>query len=229
MGSSDENVKEFLGYADCFRQIQAKISDSVSAQWHDLDADILNANEAALSVLNSVLARKAGICILSITDEDKNRASIHAEFVKSVNAVEYCLQRGLYGAAATLIRRELEAVNNCYAYRKGKQKDGKNPRLKPHRHMEDVYKSLTNLAHNAKRESMLYLSGGSPANLDPKFDKAFAEWLLLTHIHCLCSVAMDMTHKAEFSADEPFSEDEKFFLACALGVLTAKEYLIFEP
>ncbi|SHL64369.1 hypothetical protein SAMN05444414_12419 [Roseovarius marisflavi] len=228
MGISDENIKGFLGYADCFRQTQAEISDGVSAQWHDLDADILNANEAALSVLNSVLARKAGICILSITDEDKNRASIHADFVKSINAVEHCLQRGLYGAAATLIRRELEAVNNCYAYRKGKQKDGKNPHIKPYKHLDGVYKSLTNVAHNSKRDAMQYLSGGSPANLDPKFDKAFAEWLLLTHIHCLCSVAMDMTYKAEFSADEPFSGDEKFFLECALDVLTAKEYLVLK-
>lgn len=228
MGSSDENIKGFLGYADCFRQTQCQISDSVSAQWHDLDADILNANEAALSVLNSVLARTAGICMLSITDSDKNRASIHADFVKSISAVEHCLQRGLYGAAATLIRRELEAVNNCYAYRKGKQTDGKNPHIKPHKHLEDVYKSLTNITHNSKRDAMEYLSGGLPANLDPKFDKAFAEWLLLTHIHCLCSVAMDMTHKAEFSADEPLSGNEKFFLACALGVLTAKEYLVLE-
>ncbi|SLN50871.1 hypothetical protein PEL8287_02665 [Roseovarius litorisediminis] len=228
MGKSDENIKDFLGYADCFRQMQAKISDGVSAQWHDLDEDILNANEAALSVLNSVLARKAGICIISITDEDKNRASVHADFVKSINAVEHCLKRGLYGAAATLIRREHEAVNNCYAYRKGKQKDGKNPHIKPHKHLDDVYRSLTDVAHNAKRDAMLYLSGGSPANLDPKFNKDYAEWLLLTHIHCLCSVAMDMTHKAEFSADQPFSGEEEFFLACALGVLTAKKYLVFE-
>ena len=179
-----------------------------------------------LAVLMSVVDRSKNPSKIELSQSEVHRAAIIADFCKSIAAFELCLSSGLYGAVATLARREIEAVNNCFAHRRDEQRNKKNPRIKPFRHLNDIYAELSGIAHNTDRDGMLLLSGGSPANLDPEFDLLRTEQLLMVHIHCVCGIALEASDIVSAEADKSgLDEREKHYCSVALGVLVKRGFL----
>ncbi len=216
----------FSGFATTLRNKQTRLSFGVAEKWDDIDANLILANEMALACLGSILSRAGLVSCLEINDSDRHRAAIHADFVKGLQAVEFCLERGLYSQAATLVRREMEAVNNLIAHRKGKQKDKRNPKNNPFPQLSQIYKSLSGIAHNADRIAMAYLAGGSPADTDPRFDQGFCEHLLETHVHCMVAVCLDLVETIPSTTPERFNRDEEYYLQVTLGILVDRGFII---
>jgi len=222
------DAPEFFKFASLLRSKQSELSNQVEANWTECDQAILVANELALSCYASVMSRKESVKDKPFSEHLRHRAAIHSDFVKGLSLVEFSLKRGLYGSAATLLRREMEAVNNCYAHRIGKQKDKKNPHVKPHKHLDAIYNQLSGIAHTSDRELMSYLSGGAVADLAPRFDKQLAEHYLQTHISCLISMAMDLSFERKYSAQSYLDPSEEKYAAEALAVLTMTGFLNLE-
>ncbi|MEM7471240.1 MAG: hypothetical protein AAF340_07805 [Pseudomonadota bacterium] len=222
---TEEDVVAFANGAEVFRAKQQELSKQVGNQITQVDQSLIHSNTLMLSVLVSVIDRTGKRQIDNPEGSELNRAAIIADFCKSIAGFELCISSGLYGAASTLARRELEAVNNCFALRRGEQKDRTNPRVKPFKHLNAIYKELSGIAHNTHRDGMLQLSGGSPANLDPIFDLERTENLLMTHIHCVCGIALEAASLSPASENDVLNEREKHYCALALGVLVKKGFL----
>lgn len=213
-------------YASILRSSQLAGREKTEQSWQGLDHELRLANELTLNVISSILHRHLAACSIDESAPSQHRCDIHADYIKSIFAVEHALCTGLYGVAATLIRREIEAVNNCYAHHMGHQKNKKNPHIKPFKHIEEHYKSLSGIAHNSDRGAMSYLASGVPANVDPIFDKGFCEYLLKIHIHCNASIGLDMAYLSPYSNEEMFSPTEDSELAKIFSVLLESKFLI---
>lgn len=221
-----EIAAEFIQhFGVTLRETQRDVSTSVANGWQEIDPAVRLANDLAISILGSIVGRAASYSPLKITDELRRRAAIHAEFIRSISAVENSLSNGQYGSAATLIRREFEAVNVLFANRKGRAKDRKNPGNNPFSHLRNVYRQLSEIAHNTGWEAMEFLSEGSPSNLDPRFEKSFCEYLLMCHIHAVLCVATDMSGDTLFVTGVQLTASEKKFSMNVMSILFMKGFL----
>jgi len=121
----------------------------------------------------------------------------------------------------------LEAVNNVFAHRQGRQRDRKNPQAKPHSHLNEVYKQLSGIAHNSDRKAMEFLAQGTPANVDVIFDREFAEHLLQVHLSCLVSISLDLAENVRGDGQVQLEKLEERHLTEVLAILAKRGFLKF--
>lgn len=217
---------DFLDLAESFRSAYAALSDGVAIRWNEIGADFRFALECANAAFFSALLDSQPMA--DPEAQKRRRIFVHFEFAKQLESVEHALRRGRYGVAATLLRREIEMVNTCFASRKGKQKDGMNPRIKPFPHLGKVYKDLTGVAHATKHDSVAYLAGEGPNALDPQFDRSYCEWLLMVHIHCLLAMATDVLGPMNDRVPSDFDEARDEASSLAFAVLGKHKFLVLK-
>ncbi|SMY08638.1 hypothetical protein [Flavimaricola marinus] len=222
-------LRSFLSKAKVHRDVTSALKTKAKSHFGEVDSELRQANDLALSCLCSQTARAGNLLRADLSDIEIKRSDIHAEFIKGLNAFEYCLESGLYGASATLARREIEAVNVCVNFRRGKQKNKKNPGIKAFKRFEGIYKQLSGIAHNTDQAAMSYLSGGGKGNLDPRIDCRLANFLLGVHIHSSIAILFDMSEIAPFSESCRLDPDEQYYSRVALGILVDKDIMNLEP
>ncbi len=218
----------FRQIGQSFRDKHADARKREHSNWRNEVKLLVDASDLALSVLVSVQRRSTLMSRLDITESDLNRSTVLTEFAKSVLAFELCLSEGFYGAAATLLRREMEATNVLLSMRKGDQKNRLNPRLKSQPWLESIYKSLSGVAHNTDQEAMAFLGRGFPPTVDPYLDIGYLRHLLGYHVNCVIVASMEMAEMVPYSVERWLSPDEVEITEMVLGILVSEKIINLE-
>ena len=172
-----------------FRHAQQKARGEVNYSALSTYSRLSISNNLAIAAMCSGLNYSSSQSKILITDSDRKLATVIAHFIQSIEATEICITNGMYAAAATLIRREMEAVDACRGLLEGTQKEGKTPQIKAMKLFGRAYGDFSGLAHNSGFTLMRHLSGPEVASVDtienPDFDRA----ALGIHIYCVLGIS----------------------------------------
>ncbi len=203
----------------------SKSRDACAREWPKSFEMLVNANEAGLACVGSILARPDRSFPEGQIAEKLQRATIHSALLQGIHAVEYCIKNGIYAQAAALVRMEIEGVECLRGIRQGTQRDGATPRLLALKHLGRTYSQLTGLAHLSSHDLLTHVVNREIGNTDHSFNPQFARHLLGTHLCALAAFALDLSEFRPFNDQAQLTETENGYLSAVFGVLVAEQFI----
>ena len=209
----------FLHYGEILFNGMSAGREEVLKDWPQLLGILHTARRACVASIGSILSRPDRELQNEDVQQKLRRATIHGAVIQGIHAVEYCISIGAYAQAAALVRQELEAVEGLRGIRQGHQKNGHTPRIKALKHVGGYYGQLTGLAHLSEHKLLSHVVSEKIGNIVHTLNAEFARCLFGLHVLALVGVTLDIAELRPFSESEYFSEDEKWWLDAACGVL----------
>ena len=120
----------------------------------------------------------------------------------------------------------MEAVEGLRGIRQSHQKNGHTPRIKALKHVAGYYSQLTGLAHLSEHNLLSHVVSEKIGNSDHTLNAEFAHCLFGLHVLALVGVTSDIAELRPFSESEYLSEDEKWWLDAACGVLVEAGFMV---
>ncbi|WP_394154447.1 hypothetical protein [Loktanella salsilacus] len=221
-----ELIQQAYAKVALFRDAQAKSKQTINYSAFSAYSKLAVANNLALAAMCCGISHSGSLSKREITENDRNIATIIAHFVQSIDAVEICISNGMYAAASTLVRRNMEAVEACRGCFEGKQKEGRTPVLKALKHFGRLYGNFSGLAHNSGFTLMKHLSGSESASIDPIENKEFGKILLGVHIYCVLGISDALRYTHQGIHESRWLADQRNFHQKSLDILIEERILI---
>ena len=218
-GQTDRFGDTFLHFGEILFNGMAAGREEMLKDWPQLLGILHNARRACVASMGSILSRPDREFQIEDLQQKLRRATIHGAVIQGIHAIEYCISIGAYAQAAALVRQEIEAVEGLRGIRQGLQNDGHTPRLKALKHIGAYYGQLSGLAHLSDHSLLTHVVSEKVGNIDHSLNAEFARCLFGLHVLALVGVTLDIAELRPYSESELFSEDEKWWLDAACGVL----------
>ena len=209
-----------------FRHAQQKNHGEVNYSALSTYSRLSVANNLAIAAMCSGLSYSSSQSKILISDNDRNLATVIAHFTQSIEATEICLSNGMYAAAATLIRREMEAVDACRGLLEGTQKEGKTPQIKAMKLFGRAYGDFSGLAHNSGFKLMRHLSGPDVASVDAIENPDFGRAAFGIHIYCVLGISDALRFSHDHKHENYWINEQLGFHHRSLDILIEQGILI---